>query len=526
MRVRSRVICALLLSVVTGIFVGTASAKPGKGAGTVEAKAKTLRDRGVTALAARDFENAYNALAESYRLYPEPATLYQLGQLAWNSGRTVAAQDLMRRFVADPASGADQTASREAERILEQPRAPSGDVTLVGERGSVVLVDDRVVGALPLPLPLLVPSGDHKITLEVADRRLEGRVKVLPGRTSELRFNLTSDAVVARIVPAVIWLPSFRGVPPATQKTLTRVVEQSVQKQRLSVVQRSIALAQAPRLADCLDTLLCLDQLAAANEADYVFVSTLEAAGDLLKGDWTISLSLVESATGDFAAKREQKCAGCNNDQASAALETALSQLLQEGLSRPRGTMEVLSDPPGADVLLTERKLGQTPYSRAAWTGSYDVVVKAAGYRLSRNTVVVEDGKKAMLRVTLTSEDAPPVVAKPQPPPPPPPVVVAKPLPPPPPPAPPRRPLWRLLAGGGAIAVGVTLTAFGASALVQDGRCGATCDTRFDTRLPGIGLLAAGSVLTVGGIVLMALPPSRPKGRLEARLGNTSLGRD
>src|SRR5262249_21130746 len=145
---------------VPGLFDGSAAwARPvrrGKGEGTPEGKAKVLRERGVLALQARDFEGAYNALAESYRLYPEPETLYQLGQLAWNSGRTMAAQDLLRRFLADPGSQQDTSSvfSKEAERILDQPRAPSGDVTLVGERGAMVLIDDRIVGVLPLPLPL------------------------------------------------------------------------------------------------------------------------------------------------------------------------------------------------------------------------------------------------------------------------------------------------------------------------------------------------------------------------------------
>ena len=192
------------------------------------ARAEALRAQGSAALAKKDFGAASDALVESYRLAPDGRTLYLLGQVAWNTGKTVAAQDLMRRFLADQASSEDATARAEADKIVDQPRPASGEVLVVGERGSLVFVDDRVVGILPLPLPLLLVSGEHKVTLEVSGRRLEGPVRVLPGRTSELRFNLSSDAVVARVVPAVVWVPSWKGVPGEAQKLLTKAVEQSV----------------------------------------------------------------------------------------------------------------------------------------------------------------------------------------------------------------------------------------------------------------------------------------------------------
>ena len=91
----------------------------------------------------------------------------------------------MRRFLADPASSEDAAAKAEADKFVDQPRPASGDVLVVGERGALVSVDDRVVGMLPLPLPLLLGSGDHKVTLDVNGRRLEGPVRVLPGRTSD-----------------------------------------------------------------------------------------------------------------------------------------------------------------------------------------------------------------------------------------------------------------------------------------------------------------------------------------------------
>ncbi len=482
------------------------SVKEGNAPRGLMEQASSLRQRGTSAIASKDFVTAYELLAQSFRLAPEAQTLYQLGRLAWQSGRTVSAQDLMRRYLADPSSGSDPAARRDAEQILEQPRPASGEVTIFGERGALVLVDERVVGMLPLPLPILLASGDHRVTIEAADKRSEGPVKVLPGRLSELRFNSATNSVVSRVIPAVVWLPTWQGVPSAAQRLLQQTIEQGVQRQKLSAVPKGIALAQAPRLADCLEQLDCLDKLAAVNEADYVLVSNVEATGDLMQGDWTLRLSLVDATTGDYAGQLTQSCSRCTTDKAGTMLDETLSRLFKEGTARPRGSLEVLSSPAGADVLLTERKLGQTPYQRAAFVGSYPVVVKQSGYKLHSETITVTEGKKAVLKAELLREGE-----SGRAPPPPPPLIVAT----PPGGASPvtdrePRPLWRIALGASAIGVGVLIGGFGVSGLIQDGKCAdPLCQTYFDTRNKGVGLLAAGGVLAIGGSVLLALPGTR-----------------
>lgn len=508
----------LLLGLLLSLLTPLSWAKKGKektgSAGTgLGERARSLRQQGISALSLKDFTAAADLLSQAYRVSPDAETLYQLGRLAWLSGRTVAAQDLMRRYLADSASGQDAAAKKDAEQLVEQPRPPSGEVAIVGERGALVLVDERVTGMLPLPLPLLLTSGEHRITLEIAQRRIEGPVKVLPGRLSELRFNVNSDAVVSRVVPAVVWLPEYKGVPSEAQRLLSQTIEQAVRKQRLSIVPKGVALAQAPRLADCLEQLDCQDKLTTVNEADYLLATSIEATGDLTQSDWILRLSLVEATTGDSAAKRSEPCTRCSADQASSTLDALVSRLLNEGMARPRGILEVLSTPPGADILLTERKLGQAPYQRAALAGSYTLVLKQAGYKLHTATIVVEEGKKATLRVELVSETEP---AKP-----PPPVVVAPPPPPPPvvvvargPQAGERapRPLWRLALGASLIGAGFLVGGFGVSGLVQHGRpADPENKTYFDTQDKGIALLSVGGLMAVGGVVLIIIPGPKVK---------------
>ena len=520
-------VCAVLLTLtfLPGVTLARRSKDKGKDKGSAAShglgdRARALRQQGITALAGKDFVSAADSLSQAYRVSPDADTLYQLGRLAWLSGRTVAAQDLMRRYLADPASNNDAAAKKDAEQIVEQPRPPSGEVAIVGERGALVLVDERVTGMLPLPLPLLLASGEHRVTLELAQRRIEGPVKVLPGRLSELRFNVNSDAVVSRVVPALVWLPDFKGVPAEAQRLLTQSIDQAVRKQRLSVVPKGVALAQAPRLADCLDQQDCQDKLTTVNEADYLLATSIEATGDLALSDWTLRLSLLEASTGDYAAKLNEPCTRCSADQASATLDSLVGRLMREGMARPRGVLEVQSTPPGADVLLTERKLGQTPFQRAAFVGSYSLVVKQAGYKLHTATLVVEEAKKATMKVDLVTDSEP---VKPPPPPPPPPVAVAPPPPPPPvvvAPPPPAvvvadrapRPLWRLALGASLIGAGFLVGGFGVSGLVQHGRpADPDNKTYFDTQDKGIALLSVGGVLAVGGAVLILIPGPKVK---------------
>ena len=127
--------------------------------------ATQLVQRGVLSLAMRDFNAAYAALAEAYRLDPQPDTLYQLGVVRFAEGSIVAAHDLLRRYLADPRSQEPVAAAHrsEAERILLRPRPPSGEVRITTRPGDTVLVDGRLVGTGALPLPLLVTAGVHEL---------------------------------------------------------------------------------------------------------------------------------------------------------------------------------------------------------------------------------------------------------------------------------------------------------------------------------------------------------------------------
>lgn len=453
------------------------------------------------AAAVTDFPAAIKKLEDAYRDSPSSETLYQLGLLADARGKVVEAQDFMRRYLADPVIDANAPGRVDAERVLSQPRPPSGEVQILADQNGLVLLDGRLMGTLPLALPLLVGVGKHEVWVEMRDKTIKGKVKVIDGRGFELSFSRASGAVVVTRPPAVIVLPQYAGapVPPELQRRFQQAVEQAISKARLAVFSREVALSRSPKLADCVSKLTCQAQLATENEVDYSLVLRVDhqvqaGAG---KETWAVDLTLVDAEVADVAASAQPSCGDCTSDALAAALPDAVRKMLREGQSKQRGSVTITSEPPGAEVRDGQRLLGQTPLTRAMFTGTYDLTIKKSDFGVERTQVEIKDGKKATVAVTLVAEEPTPAP------------LVAQPT------APTRRPLWRYIVGGVAIAAGIVGIGFGAAALAVNDSCLApptapatVCFSRYRTTSVGGGLLGAGLVLAAGGAVLIALPPS------------------
>ena len=79
---------------------------------------------------------------------------------------------------------------------------------------------------------------------------------------------------------------------------------------------------------------------------------------------------------------------------------------------------------------------------------------------------------------------------------------------------PPSRPLWRLAVGGGLSALGAGLIIAGGAAWSLHGQCATPdppCEFIYKTEPGGAAAVAIGSAALVGGIVLLAWPPPRPR---------------
>lgn len=504
-----RWVIALLGLLASGLCGLPATARPREGKSdpaAVEQSTRLLGDAR-TALSAGDLATAQKLGAQAYRSAPSPEGLFLLGQVALAENRLLDAQDFMRRYLADPNLDAplDAEGPVAAQKILERQRPKAAQLNILGDRSTVVTLDERVVGVLPLTRPLLVSPGEHKVLLERRSSRLEDQVRVPLGRLGEMRCNFATKALVLTVLPGVLLSDESPALAQPEQASLLQLVEGAVVAQRLSPIgPRDAAECIEPAPGACSDAVRC--QVAAAQrcEADYVLRTRVLRDGPATAAlgspavTLKVEVELIDVVVGEIAASEQLSCPGCLPTAALGKLKEKLETVINRGVNRPHGQIEVSSEPVGAMITLDGRAVGATPYKAEVFVGPHQVDLKKPGYENFSQPVNVVDGQTAQVASNLTA------IAQPEPPPPP--KVIARPA---------SRPLWRLLTGGVAIGAGAVLVGFGISALAINGHClesplsapTSTCSTVYKTTGTGGALVGLGGALMVGGAVLIALPP-------------------
>lgn len=471
-----------------------------------------------TALTAGNAAGAYRLATVSYRLVPSPEALFLLARVARVEGRLLDAQDLMRRYLADPnlEAASDSPEQQEAQRLVEQEHPLSSQLTILGDRGTLVSIDGRLVGMLPLARPLLLSNQEHKVELERRERRLEDQVRVPVGRVGELRLDLTTRALLLRVLPGVLLLDDYRGLSGPERRRMELLVEQAVEGERLSLLPHELALELAgePPPGPCADEGRCQMNLASKVEADYVLRARAERQG----GGWQLAMDLFDVTVSGVAAHSDRDCPGCTAEQAAKELAGLFPPLFSKATGRARGRLEVRSDPPGATVFIDGEDVGPTPFAAVVWAGAHELIVRKRDLAPEQRQIRVGDGATTDLALTLQPppEPSPKVTA---PPPPPPPATVSRRGP---------RPLWRIVVGSIGLGAAALMLGFGASALYYDGQCsvpfpqGGVCRQFYQTQRIGINLTVAAALVGGASAGLIAWPG--PRRQVTALSPNTEAG--
>lgn len=452
------------------------------------------------ALKAQDTARAERLLDQAYRSGRDPQILLHLGRVALAAGRPAGAADLFRRYLDTLDEGVDEPAQREISAHLGSLREPLGEVLVEAEGSGVLLVDGHLVGALPLPGPVLVGAGPHRFRVESGARRYESdALTVPPGRQAELRLSPGAHGTaVAVLTLSPVVLPRIVG---AAARILTpavaRAASDAAQREHAVLYPRDKAAALlASRPDRCPDEPQCLSELAGEAQARALLNLRLREEG----GRSVFSAELVDAPSGDVAATAD---ALLPPDEAgrAAAIGGLVHKVLASGLLRPRGTLAIGSMPPGASITVDGQARGVTPLERAALAGRHKVRLVLPGHAPYEAEVEVAAGQAAAVQAALVpvSRDAPGQAAVSR-------VGAAS-----------TRPRWRLALGGTLLGAGAVLAGFGISALSVHGGCAdstpplpeAECDYFYSTQAVGGALLGAGAVSLVGGAVLLALPPRR-----------------
>lgn len=456
---------------------------------------------GDRALAKGDADAARQAFAEAYRRGGPPSLLCRLGKAAAAGGQTLAAQDYVRRCLQE--GGALPAERAELEALVGKPHKEAGEVIILGGPGLLVSDGDRLLGRLPLGAPLLLGKGRHTLTLAApggeAASASRAEVEVSEGRRLELRFQRETGAVMVSEIPKVALV--LAGPAAETGEPFTAAVNESLAPLRHHAA--AVALVEptgggSPSFAERVRA------AAEQSGARYGLLIEKTAAG--------YGLSLYDPQVAAPAATAEIDCAACPIAEAAQKVREAVSSFASRGIGRPHGTLAVRSLPAGASVLIDGQPAGTTPFRAAEFLASYRVTVRHPGYKDSSLVVQVGADQPAESEVTLVPIEPP----KPK-------VVLAPPRLLPVEPERSARPRWRLAVGGSLIALGLVPIGIGAGALAVNGQCigevvppAERCDRLYDTLPLGAGLVAGGSALVVGGLILLAVPGPKRTGRAAA----------
>lgn len=458
--------------------------------------AQLLLQEGLKALASHDLDTAEKKLSEFYLASPGPEGLYALAQLALAEGKTLQAQDLCRRFLADPLlePAPDSAEHREAERIVSLPAVPSALLELQGTRGTAIKLDGRPVGVLPLAMPIIATVGEHQIEILAAEKSIRETLRLERGRVYELRYNLSTRALIINILPAALILLPQDELSEAELKQFHAVLASALHKERYSSL--SVPSASDDK-KECTEKESCPLVQARQLQAEYLVTIHIDSR----KPDWRMRIRFTDVEIGATAAESEVVCSGCSPEVATQKLTTFVAPLLKLAAERPRGKVQLVSDPSGASVWIDNLRIGVTPYKGVLFGGRQKLRLVRSRFAPEDAELEVQEGQTTELLVKLRDlpDSTPPPcpICKQQ---------RAKQI-----------SAARLTAGLISLSAGVLMIGVGTPAMALHGLCadeslnpGAICLTRFETLPLGASLVSLGAAASLSGVLLLTLPTRSP----------------
>lgn len=229
-----------------GLSVGAGDSRASGAESTLKPRVAALVEEAKAALAARDFDGAQKKAEAAYRKQPSAEVLFVLGQVAKAAGLAVESHDLFRRYLADPSTASDSVRRAEAQRQANLSLPEAGDLYIVGDKESLVYVNDRLLGALPLLLPLRVAAGNLSVTLQSGGRTSRGKVEVPAGQAREMRFDELTGAVLVSVPPTVVLVEEQAG-RLSSEAALVEALEKAASRLDIRWLRRNESLVRVSR---------------------------------------------------------------------------------------------------------------------------------------------------------------------------------------------------------------------------------------------------------------------------------------
>lgn len=151
-----------------------------------------------------NFRGALVEFQRAYELAPSYKILFNIAQVAMELQDYAGALKAYTRYLAE--GGPDVPADRVAQTTTEIDRLKGrvGRLTIVSAAGAEILLDDVAIGFAPLPEPVPVNAGQHKVTVHVTGRDPISRIYDVAGRQEVTAAvgNDAAPAVVTATAPA------------------------------------------------------------------------------------------------------------------------------------------------------------------------------------------------------------------------------------------------------------------------------------------------------------------------------------
>lgn len=401
----------------------TASAAPlrqSSGAGaSVSGNPAQLRAAGVAALARGRSDEARRAFEQAYQQRAEDELLFLLGEVARVEHRGVEAADLHRRYLERGGAAVPPERRQRIERDLLALSADTVDVFVSGDHveGALLFVDGRLVGALPLALPLLLRPGQRALRLTQGRRTVATTQKLTARRPAKVRFSLTSSLTVWSLTRAALLQIACEGEAAQRAGKLEHALREAAAEVGVLLLQREAQaqlLTTTPALSACVKDGRCPVALGPEADVPYLLRVRCEqsaAAAPARPGamrqtstsDYRFQLALEDLTISALAAEDHWTCARCSEAQALAGLRRLTPQLLTQATSRPRGRLQITAKPKEALAYLDGRKLAETPFALEALAGEHALRLERPGSRPYTAQITIPDRDTLLLKLRLQS---------------------------------------------------------------------------------------------------------------------------
>lgn len=304
-------------------------------------------------------EEARVRLETAYQLSPSPLLLYNLGMLYRQKGSLTLATDLLGRFVAT--AGTELTSERraKADAVKAELREQTATVTLTGPDGAFVFVDGKLHGSLPLQSPLVLSTGNHRVSVEIGYRQTVHEVQL---------HSDDSVSIQSTLPDAVLILPDERVM--ATHPELLTVAQRAAEEAGLTVVperDRELILSSLPDHDGCAQSLLCMRRVGRMLGAQSTIMLQQQATGSWIGRQ-------VDSEDGALGSVQSERCRTCNsNDQAIRFVVKQLGSRRHVPRARP-----LIDTEPTAKLHLDGFTIGTGPQTLLLTEGQYQVTATFA----------------------------------------------------------------------------------------------------------------------------------------------------